>query len=75
MTPRVLLPLALIAALAGASCRSIRPTRARAGSAAASFIPPKLELPDLVEPQPIPAARVLHIFFVSNVTGDIEPCG
>jgi hypothetical protein len=75
MTPRALLPLALLAALAGAGCRSIRPSGPRAGSTAEHFTPPKLELPQLVEPRPLPASRVLHLFFVSNATGDLEPCG
>jgi hypothetical protein len=74
-TFRAGLSLALLLAFAGAGCRSIRPTRARAGSTAAPFTPPKLELPQLVAPAPLPAARVLHLFFVSNVTGDLEPCG
>jgi hypothetical protein len=72
---RVTLVLLAAAGLCG-GCNNLRRTGgARQASAADSFRPPRLDFPRLLEPQPLPAARVLHIFFTSNVVGDIEPCG
>jgi hypothetical protein len=43
--------------------------------AAEAFRPPPVELPELAAPKPVPAERVLHIFFTSNVAGELGPCG
>jgi hypothetical protein len=70
--------LLLAAAVLGASCNMIRRPRGSRRAlrkAADSFRPPALELPQLTAPQPLPAARVLDIFFTSTVVGDLEPCG
>jgi hypothetical protein len=39
------------------------------------FRPPPLELPELAAPKPVSADRILHIFFTSNVAGELDPCG
>jgi hypothetical protein len=37
--------------------------------------PPKVELPQLTAPAPLPAARVVQLFYSANVVSDAEPCG
>jgi hypothetical protein len=37
--------------------------------------PVTLELPTLTPPEPLPAQRVVDIFYTSNVAGEAEPCG
>jgi hypothetical protein len=37
--------------------------------------PSPLDLPTLQQPAPLPAERVVDIFYTSNVAGEAEPCG
>lgn len=37
--------------------------------------PTPLDLPTLERPAPLPAERVVDIFYTSNVAGEAEPCG
>jgi len=65
----------LLAAGLAAGCN----TRLTAGGSTAALHdsrrPKSLDLPQLVAPQPVAAARVVHLFFTANVAGEIEPCG
>ena len=36
---------------------------------------PTLELPTLNKPKPLPAERIVHLLYTSNVAGEAEPCG
>jgi hypothetical protein len=35
----------------------------------------KEPLPEPVRPEPLPAERVVDIFFTTNTDGDVDPCG
>ncbi len=37
--------------------------------------PVKVDLPRLVRPDPVAAARVVNVLYTTNVVGDAEPCG
>jgi hypothetical protein len=49
------------------------PSQPGAANKAKASPPPRL--PELTPPEPTPAARVVHLFFTSNVDGEFEPCG
>jgi hypothetical protein len=36
---------------------------------------PALQLPELKKPTPLPAERIVHLLYTSNVAGEAEPCG
>jgi hypothetical protein len=63
-----------VAVALGAGCHG-SPRSSRRAPAVDGFRPPQLSLPTLVAPRPLPAARVLHLLYTSNVVGDLEPCG
>jgi len=37
--------------------------------------PFKLDLPRLVKPEALAAAKVVHLVYTTNVDGELEPCG
>ena len=53
-------------------------TRAQAQKSKASkpAAPPfKLDLPQLIKPEALASAWVVHLVYTSNVDGELEPCG
>ena len=36
---------------------------------------PTLKLPTLNKPELLPAERIVHLLYTSNVAGEAEPCG
>ena len=74
MVRSAVLPVSFLAValLAGCARSHHGPRR---GPEPDGFRPPALALPTLVAPQPLPAARVLHVLYTSNVVADLEPCG
>lgn len=34
-----------------------------------------LQLPELKKPAPLPAERIVHLLYTSNVAGEADPCG
>ena len=71
------LPLLLVSLLllGPAGCPGERRAPFRSEPRAKAEPLPKVELPRLAAPSPLPAARVLHLFYTANVVSDAEPCG
>ena len=67
--------LLIIAGVATSSCQTERkgPARPKVVRERPRVAPP--DLPALERPAPLPAERVVELFYTSNVGGDAEPCG
>jgi len=61
--------------LGASACAPVRGKGKAAPSRADGAAVPRIELPELAAPVPLPAKRVLNLFYSSNVMGDAEPCG
>ena len=66
-----------IGLVSAAGCVNEAPTStpAPATKAVKQAPAPALELPTLKKPEPLPAKRIVHLLYTSNVAGEAEPCG